>query len=343
VRFREAPRLRNVLPFSREPVWHRSSLEPVLGTRFTLQVLSTKPRVAQAIALQLESEIERLENIFSVYLPSSDLSQWKHAPLGTNEASLKAQVHPELCEVLALAEHWRLQTSGCFTPLADEFTKCWRDAEAKQLVPSSGELEALCTATAEPRYVVDAKTGDVTKTGDCSLLSLHAIAKGWIVDRAAELAMRNEQVAAVLVNIGGDLRLCGNGEMATSVVAIENPLRAYDNEPPIGQIRLSSGGLCTSGGSRRGFRIADRWYSHVIDPRTGYPVDSIASASVLAHDATTADAIATMLSVVEPAEGLAFVETLAFTGNFGQQSLGCLIVDNVGRLFSNQAWDVASA
>jgi FAD:protein FMN transferase len=343
VRFSEAPRSSRALPFRRKPVWHHSSLEPVLGTRFTLQVLSTKPRVAQAIALQLESEIERLENIFSVYRPTSNLSRWKHASLGSNDSTLKTQEHPELCEVLALAEHWRQQTGGCFTPLADEFTKCWRDAEANQLVPTPGELEALCNATTEPRYVVDAKTGDVTKTGDCSLLSLHAIAKGWIVDRAAELAVRNEQVAAVLVNIGGDLRLCGNGALATSVVAIENPLRAYDNELPISQIRLSSGGLCTSGGSRRGFRIAGRWYSHVIDPRTGYPVDSIASASVLAPDASTADVVATMLSVVTPAEGLAFVESLASQGTTAEQSLGCLIVDNVGRLFSNQAWDVASA
>ena len=69
-------------------------------------------------------------------------------------------------------------------------------------------------------------------------------------------------------------------------------------------------GLATSGSARRGWRIAGRWYSHVIDPRSGRPVDHVASASVVAPDAATADAVATVLSVLAPAEGVAFVEGL---------------------------------
>jgi FAD:protein FMN transferase len=330
-----------------KPTWHRSSSEPVLGTRFTLQVLCTQQRVAEAVAVQLQTEIERLEDIFSVYRPHSTLSQWKNA---TAPGTLSALDYPELCEVLALAELWRVQTGGCFTPLADEFTKRWRKAEAHQIVPAEDELNALCRSVQEPRYLMTTSTSmsttntehgisDVTKIGDCSALSLHAIAKGWIVDRAAELAMRNERVSAVVVNIGGDLRLCGAEALASSTLAIENPLRAYDNEPPIARITMTSGGLATSGGSRRGFTINGQWYSHVIDPRTGHPVDRVASASVFAPTAAAADALATMLSVVAPDEGLSFLKSLADDGTFPSELMGCLIIDKTGQQFSNHAWD----
>ncbi len=288
------------------------------------------------MATQLQNEIERLENIFSVYRPHSTLSRWKSS---ATPATLIALDNPELCEVLALAEHWRAQTGGCFTPLADEFTKRWREAEVKQSAPTAEELEVLCQAVSEPRYAINPSTGDVVKTADCSSLSLHAIAKGWIVDRAAEMALGDHRVSAVLVNIGGDLRLSGAPEFAASTLAIENPLRAYDNEPPISRIRITSGGLATSGGSRRGFSINGQWYSHVIDPRTGRPVDQVASASVHAPNTATADAIATMLSVVEPAEGLAFMLTLADSSAFASESLGCLIVDKTGYQFTNDVWD----
>jgi FAD:protein FMN transferase len=321
--------------FTRNQSWHRRSAEPVLGTRLSVQVRCAQQRVADAVTTQLQTEIERLENIFSVYRPQSTLNEFKNAP---TPSTLRFTAHPELCEVLALAEHWRQSTGGCFNPLADEFTHRWRNAEANQLVPTADELDSLRRSIADPCYRIS-ETGDVTKTGGCSFLSLHAIAKGWIVDRAAELAMADERVSAVLVNIGGDLRLCGPAAFATSPIAIENPLRAYDNESPLCTIQLSGGGLATSGGSRRGFTIAESWYSHVIDPRTGTPVDQVASASVFAPNAATADAISTMLSVVEPAEGLAFVASLVTQGLFSEEALGCLIIDKAGRLFSNSAWD----
>ncbi len=341
----------------RRPSWHRSSAEPVLGTRLSLQVLCTQPRHAEALSKQLQAEIERLENIFSVYRPHSTLSRWKDPD---SVHTLRFRDHPELCEVLALAEHWRTVTEGCFTPLADEFTALWRNAEARQVLPTTDQLETMAQNLVAPRYLVDASTGNVTKTGDCSALSLHAIAKGWIVDRAAELCIADDRVSAILVNIGGDLRLCGSEDVATSTVAIENPLRAYDNEPPLRSIVLRTAGLATSGGSRRGFSILGNWYSHVIDPRTGYPVDHVASASVFAPTAATADALATMLSVANPAEGLSFIATLNAQGSFpndcsrfvpspdttrlvpSPDTFGCLIVDNDGQVFSNDAFDAAT-
>ena len=65
-------------------------------------------------------------------------------------------------------------------------------------------------------------------------------------------------------------------------------------------IELRDAGMATSGRARRGYRIGGRWYSHVIDPRTGRTVDDVASVTVVASSAATADVLATLLGVLHP-------------------------------------------
>lgn len=83
-----------------------------------------------------------------------------------------------------------------------------------------------------------------------------------------------------------------------------------DNAPPLLTFDLCDAAVATSGSARRGFSVGEEWISHVLDPRTGQPAGSSASVTVVAADATTADAVATIVSVMDVAEGLAFVDSL---------------------------------
>lgn len=89
--------------------------------------------------------------------------------------------------------------------------------------------------------------------------------------------------------------------------------------------RSAQRAVATSGRARRGFRIDGRWYSHVIDPRTGWPVDAPASVSVVAPTAEVADVVATVVGVLGPRDGLAVAERLGYSG------LGCLTIESDGR------------
>ena len=131
----------------------------------------------------------------------------------------------------------------------------------------------------------------------------------------------------ILISAGGDLAQRGE---RPSTVAIENPLRPYDNEPPVALVELHNGGLATSGGSRRGFRIGDHFYSHVIDPRSGVPVEHHSSISVLASDAMIADVLATVAGMLSPLDAVGYVEGLV--------DAGCLVVDADGRQFTDPTW-----
>ncbi len=310
--------------------WHHSAHEPVLGTRLDLRVQTTSARVARSIADDCLTEIDRLENIFSAFRPGSDFNHWR---IGT-DATLTHTEYPELTTVLTLAEQWMRITNGLFNPGAELLTQRWKTAEKDGKVPTVDELAKLCNYIHRLPYTTD-PLGDIHRTDDCTMISVHAIAKGWIADRAAEVVAGDERVHGVVVNIGGDVRVVGNDPVP---IAIENPLRAYDNEPPIDRIQIQHG-LATSGGSRRGFTINGDRYSHVIDPRTGITVNHAASVSVFAPNAATADVMATALSVVAPNERSEVVRTVGTAILAAAEAIGFLVVEPSGLIVTNEAWD----
>lgn len=290
--------------------------EPLLGTRITLRVRAADEDAAAAAEHAAIGEIERLEAVLTAYRPGSEWSRWRH---GEQAAG------PEVRAVLALAAHWHERTGGAFNPLAGVLRERWLRAVEEQQVPSPDELAGLAAGIAQLPYAID---GDrVERVGDCSRLDLHAIAKGWIVDRAAAAALACHGVQEVLLNAGGDLVHRGDGEV---VPGIEDPRRPFDNVAPMARVRVANAGLATGSGARRPYRIGTQTFNHTLDPATGQPVDHVRSASVVAPDAATADALATAVAVLPIDEGVRLVDATA--------GCGCLLLDADGQLWRNDRW-----
>lgn len=243
------------------------TVEPLLGTRAQVGVGVDDPTARRSAEDAVIAEAARLERIFTVFSPDSPLLA--HQRTG-------ATVVPELQIVLDLAEAWQRRSAGCFDPGIQPVLDLWDRAEASGVAPSArvlGEAVAL----------------------DRPLGNLNAIAKGWIADRAVTAA----SARSVWLNLGGDVVHRGEGSIT---VGIEDPHRPYDNAEPLTTVELANGAIATSGGARRSWTIAGRRYPKVLDPRTGWPVDHVASATVLAGDAATADVLATIAVVASPQE-----------------------------------------
>ena len=241
-----------------------------------------------------------------------------------------------MARLLALALDWQVAGGGVFNPAVGFLTERWKAAEREDVLPSADEVAMLAAGIQSPRYTDTG--GGIEKIGDCSALNFNAIAKGLVVDLATSRVFEAGGLDVMVVNIGGDLVHRGEGEL---VVGIEDPLRAYDNAEPLAKVAIAGQGLATSGSARRGFRIGGAWYSHVIDPRTGWPVEGVASASVVAGDAATADVVATLLSVLAPEEGCALVDAgfASFESVRAGDAIGCCIIGDNGALTTNAAWD----
>jgi thiamine biosynthesis lipoprotein len=286
--------------WARGPRRHQAHYEGVLGTSLELQFVGATDADGERAERAALGEIDRLEEIFSAYRPTSELSRWQET-LGEPVA-----VSPELARVLAESERWRVRTAGAFNPAVEAFTRLWKEHAALGRMVEEAALSPLRAQLASPLWSVDAAGGTARRLTRLPV-TLNAIAKGFIIDAACDRAFECGGVREALVNIGGDLRHRGEKGVA---VAVTDPFADAENAPPLCVVRLRGEGMATSGNYRRGFRVGERWLSHVIDPRTGSPVDRVVSASVIAPSAALADVLATALSVLPPDEGLALVETL---------------------------------
>jgi hypothetical protein len=146
-----------------------------------------------------------------------------------------------------------------------------------------------------------------------------ALGKAYIIDQAVALARR--LVPAGLVNIGGDLRAWGDRSWQ---IGVADPLNPAENAPLLATFPLRDAAVATSGDYARPLIIADRSYSHLIDPRTLQPVTEVRSSTVVAADCVTANALAAALSVLGP-PGMASLGELSRTFSH-------LLVDRAGGL-----------
>ena len=301
--------------------WHVFYHEGVLGT--SLELRFAAPRAADASAAEAAAlaEFDRLGKILSGYDATSEFRQW----LATHGEAHR--VSPELFEVLALFDMWRKRTGGALDASAEVAGRLWKTAAQNQRVPSADELAAAVAAVRQTHWHLDPIARTATHLSAAPLM-LNSFAKSYIIERACAAAVAAGHLTSALVNLGGDIVVRG---ASTHTIAIADPLADGENDEPTAFLTVRDRAVATSGGYRRGVEIAGRWYSHLVDPRTGRPVDHVRSATVVAPHAADAGALATALCVMTPAEGLGLVATVA--------DAECLLVLADGRQITSTGWN----
>jgi thiamine biosynthesis lipoprotein len=155
-------------------------------------------------------------------------------------------------------------------------------------------------------------------------VDLGGIAKGLAVDLAAE-EMVKAGAESGFVDIGGDMRLIGRREDgAPWKIQVRDPRPG--THPKI-YLRLADVAVTTSGDYARYFRVGNRKFSHIIDPRTGRPVSNVPSSTVVAPTAATADALSTAISVMELGKALDLINSL--------ENIECMIMVRRGEADSD--------
>lgn len=296
--------------------------ENVLGTSMELRVRADSPEAAGRAEAAALAEIDRLAKVSSGYDLSSEFRRWLDRPVG---AAVK--VSPELLEVFQGADHWMASTAGAFDPRVQIFSALWANAAKEGRPPAPSAIGEALGRTAKPAWAVDAAAGTVTRASDAPV-SFNSIAKGHIVDRASEAALKaSAGVSGVMLSIGGDLRV--RGDMAREV-GVANPLHDSETTAPLAGVRLREKALGSSGNYQRGFRVGGVWHSHIIDPRTGTPAGKVVGATVVADRAADASALATAFSVLPISISLKLADS--FDG------VACLLVSDDGRVSRSARW-----
>jgi FAD:protein FMN transferase len=277
---------------------HEAHFDNVMGTSLEIRIQSdaeTSARQAEQIILD---EIARESNILSGYDPASEFSQWMRSK------AVPTKVSSELLDVLAAFDDWRSRTSGALDPASEAVARVWRRAASENRLPPEQELQIALRDVRQRHWTIDRASSTATHTSDVPLL-LNSFTKSYIVDRAARRALAVRGVSGVLINAGGDVVVRGDW---TQRIGVADPVANADNAAPLSTMSVRDAVVATSGGSRRGFDIAGRHYSHVLDPRTGQPT-TIVSATVVSSDAVEAGALATAFCVLTPVESAALARS----------------------------------
>lgn len=273
-----------------------------MGTRFSINLwLGDRTPSEGGLAVEAAlDEIERIEQIASEWRPTSELSQLNDAAGGAMRP-----LSPELFEILQRSKVIAEATDGAFDPSFYGVGQLWK-FDPGSAPPRPEEISARLSLVDWRGIELDPNTREGRLQRPGMKLGLGAIAKGYGVDRAA-LVLVQHGFHHHIVEGGGDTYVSGTKGDKPWMVGIQRP----DRPGSAAAIPTTDRAIVTSGNYQRFFEHDGKRYAHILDPKTGWPIPedrSAQSVTLLAKDATDADAYATAIAVMGPEKGMAFIE-----------------------------------
>lgn len=282
------------------------------------RVDSSQVREAMTQAL---AEMQRLEALLSEWREDSEVGRINSHP------EQWVRVGPETFTVISRGLAAGRASGGAFDITFQAMSELWKfgsAAEAIPRLPSKAEIERR-RALVDYRTVELDPSSQAVRLPKAHQIGLGGIAKGYIVDRAADV-LKKAGVQTFLVQAGGDLYGAGRKPDGSPWLSgIKDP---RGPEATFASIELTDHAFSTAGDYARSYVIGKRRYHHIIDPHTGYPATASRSVTVWADDAITADAVDDAVFILGPEAGLRLVEATP--------GVGAVIVDKNNKVWVSQ-------
>ena len=273
-----------------------------MGTYYNIKIRSSRDKVV--IDSAVKQELTAINNQMSVFKSDSEISKINQAPI--NEW---IELSPEMSEVLQTSDKIYRRSHGSFDPSVGALVELWGfGGSHNQTVPDEQAIKEALEVTGfdKIRFSKDYKRIKKLKPG--VYLNLSAIAKGYGVDRIAELLL-SQGLQDFVVEIGGEVRAHGNRSEDSNgwrIGILKPDTRQDGNKFPL-VAKLNNAAVATSGDYENYFLVGNKKYSHTISPSTGYPIsNNINSVTVFAKKCINADAYATAIMSMGEEKGLKF-------------------------------------
>lgn len=249
----------------------------------------------------IEAELRKVDNSLSPYNKNSIITHINHNDVVVLDTLFT--------HVFNLAQKISKETHGAFDITVAPLVNAWGFGFKNSIEPDSSKIDSLKQIVGYQRIAL--KDGRIVKDDERMMLDCSSIAKGYGVDRVAQL-LNSKGIKNYMVDIGGEVVVKGkNATMKRWRIGINKPI---DDSLSINQelqtiLEISDVGMATSGNYRKFYYKGGKKYAHTIDPRLGYPVQhGILSATVIAKDCTSADGYATAFMVMGLDSAKAFCE-----------------------------------
>ncbi len=289
-----------------------------MGSDFEITVVAkTQLEADKQIGIAI-SEIGRIEALISSWKSTSETSN-----INKNAGVSPVKVSKELFNLIQRALQISNLTDGAFDISYASMDKLWKYDGSMTQMPSKEAIKKSVAKVGYKDIVVDPQNSTVFLKNKGMKIGFGAIGKGYAADKAKKLLISNG-VSGGIINASGDINSWGSKPSGSSwQVAITNPL----NKNKAFAMLPIKDAVVTSGNYEKYVTFNSRRYSHIIDPRTGYPSQGIISVTVFAPKAELADALATSVFVMGVETGIDRINQL--------KAIECIIITDTGTIITS--------
>ncbi|WP_339066973.1 FAD:protein FMN transferase [Teredinibacter turnerae] len=299
--------------------WY-SDTQGIMGTEVSITFWHDDPAQAQQLLADGMAEMRRLDRELSPWIESSEL-----ATLNRLAAKTPQKISSEMLFLVDKSLYFSHLTHGAFDITFASVGWFYDYREKKQ--PSEAQRSALLPAINYRWLKLDKAAGTLAYAHDNVRIDLGGIAKGYAVDRVAQL-LETAGVRNATISAGGDSQIVGDKRGKPWIIGIKNPRDGGKEEAEAAiLLPLENTAISTSGDYERYFidqKTGERVH-HIINPRTGKSVEGVVSVTILGPRGSDTDPMSTSVFVLGVEKGLALVNSLA---NFE-----CIIIDKTGKVF----------
>ena len=296
----------------------------MLGSPFEITVVAKDSLQGKYFTDLAIAEVKRIENQISDWIPTTQIS------LVNKNAGIQAvKVDTEVFELVARAIKISEITDGAFDISYASMDKIWKFDGSMTVMPTEEAIKKSVAKIGFKNIIMNKEDQSIFLKLPGMKLGLGGIGQGYIADKVKAFLVANG-CSSGIVNVSGDINAWGKQiNQKPWTVGIINPM---NKNKVFATFPLENSSVETSGNYEKYVIFNGIRYSHIIDPRTGYPTQGVVSVSVFAKQTEIADALATGIFVLGVEVGLDLVNQL--------KGIECIIVDDKGKIHASKGIDI---
>lgn len=302
---------------------HKRKLS-MLGSPFEITVVAKDTTQGNFFIDKAVAEVKRIENLISDWIPTTQISE-----VNKNAGIKAVKVDDEVFQLITRANKISKLTNGAFDISYASMDKIWKFDGSMKEMPTEEAIKSSVEKIGYEKIILNDTTKTIFLKEKGMKLGLGGIGQGYIADKVKAL-LQKEGCHSGIVNVSGDINTWGkqiDGKPWT--IGIVNPM---NKNKVFATFPLEDNAVETSGSYEKFVMFNGIRYSHIIDPRTGYPATGIVSVTVFAKQTEIADALATGIFVLGIDVGLHLVNQL--------KGIECIIVDDKGKIHTSKGIDI---
>ena len=275
---------------------------PLMGTIWEITI-ATQDRPRHEVLNVVDdafAEIARVDQALSDWRDGTELYEVnRHAGRGP------VTVSQDMYDVVERAHHFSEISNGAFDITFNVMWGVWDFKKRPATLPDAAEISRRLPLISHRNVVLDSKARTIFLRQNGMKIGLGGIGKGYAVDRVCML-LEKHGLHNYIVAGGGDMRVSGSRGQDPWRLAVQHPRQ----QGVLFLLDMTDVAVATSGDYESYFFLDGKRYHHILDPKTGYPARGVSSVTIIALQATDADALATAVFVLGVEKGMALLKTI---------------------------------